>query len=114
MPLHDHPNMCIFFQMFRGKLRYSNLDKLDSKFKYNRLTDSEYQEYLEQQREISAKINSSATLEGNQMLVVRPSVDNLHEFFAEEDTCFLDICLPGYQNDISRKITYFKELPHLR
>jgi hypothetical protein len=43
-------------------------------------------------------------------MVVRPSRDNLHEFVAEENTCFFDICLPNYTNDALRKITYFKEV----
>lgn len=42
--------------------------------------------------------------------MVRPSRNNLHEFVAEENTCFFDICLPNYTNDSLRRITYFKEL----
>jgi len=34
----------------------------------------------------------------------------MHEFIAEENTCFFDICLPNYTADSLRRITYFKEL----
>jgi len=43
-------------------------------------------------------------------MMVRPSVSNLHEFVAEENTCFFDICLPNYTADSLRRITYFKEI----
>jgi hypothetical protein len=43
-------------------------------------------------------------------MMVRPSVNNLHEFVAEENTCFFDICLPNYTADSLRRITYFKEI----
>jgi len=34
----------------------------------------------------------------------------MHEFVAQENSCFFDICLPNYTpNSCSRKITYFKE-----
>jgi hypothetical protein len=42
--------------------------------------------------------------------MVRPSRNNLHEFVAEENTCFFDICLPNYTADILRRITYFREV----
>ncbi len=35
----------------------------------------------------------------------------MHEFVAEENSCFFDICLPNYTpNSHSRRITYFKEV----
>jgi hypothetical protein len=43
-------------------------------------------------------------------MMVRPSKNNLHEFVAEENTCFFDICLPNYTADSLRRITYFKEI----
>ncbi len=43
-------------------------------------------------------------------MMVRPSINNLHEFVAEENTCFFDICLPNYTADSLRRITYFKEI----
>ena len=43
-------------------------------------------------------------------MMVRPSINNLHEFVAEENTCFFDICLPNYTADSLRRITYYKEI----
>ena len=44
------------------------------------------------------------------MLLVRPSQGNMHKFYAEEDSCFFDICLPNYTADSLRRITYFNEI----
>ena len=44
------------------------------------------------------------------ILYVRPSTNNMHQFIATENSCFFDICLPNYtSNTCTRKITYFKE-----
>jgi hypothetical protein len=42
MPLHDHPNMCVFFRMLFGRLNYSSYDKIDEKFRYNKFSLDEY------------------------------------------------------------------------
>lgn len=35
----------------------------------------------------------------------------MHEFVAQENSCFFDICLPNYTPlNHSRRITYFKEI----
>jgi hypothetical protein len=34
----------------------------------------------------------------------------MHQFIAEEDSCFFDICLPNYTTDSLRRITYFNEI----
>jgi quercetin dioxygenase-like cupin family protein len=35
MPLHDHPNMSVFFRLLFGELNYTGYDKLEDKFRYN-------------------------------------------------------------------------------
>ena len=110
MPLHDHPNMCVFFRMMFGKLNYRGYDKLDEKFRYNKFSLDEYHELLDQKKRIAAKVSMRAMLHGPQFMMVRPSTNNLHEFIAEENTCFFDICLPNYTSDSLRRITYFKEV----
>ena len=51
------------------------------------------------------------TLKTDDVLFVRPSVNNMHEFVAKENSCFFDICLPNYTPmNHSRRITYFKEI----
>ena len=50
-------------------------------------------------------------LKTDDLLFVRPSTNNMHEFVAEENSCFFDICLPNYTPlNHSRRITYFKEI----
>ena len=44
------------------------------------------------------------------LLYVRPSTNNMHQFVATENSCFFDICLPNYSTEgHTRKVTYFKE-----
>jgi quercetin dioxygenase-like cupin family protein len=47
MPLHDHPNMSVYFKLLFGKLNYTSYDKIDDKFKYNQFSNDEYEELLE-------------------------------------------------------------------
>lgn len=35
MPLHDHPNMCVFFKLMFGSLNHYGYDKIEEKYKYN-------------------------------------------------------------------------------
>ena len=42
MPLHDHPNMSVFFRLVTGSLAYRAYDKVDDKFKYNDFASQEY------------------------------------------------------------------------
>jgi quercetin dioxygenase-like cupin family protein len=46
MPLHDHPNMSVFFRLVFGELKYYGYDKVEDKFKYNNFSTSEYEELL--------------------------------------------------------------------
>lgn len=113
MPLHDHPNMCVYFRMLFGKLNYQSYDKVDERFRYNKFSLDEYYELIEQKKRIGVKLTTETTLSGPQFMMVRPSRNNLHQFIAEENTCFFDICLPNYTNDSLRRITYFKDVASL-
>ena len=55
MPLHDHPNMSVYFKLMFGKLSYHSYDKVDDKFKYNRFSEDEHAELLESYSLIDAK-----------------------------------------------------------
>ena len=112
MPLHDHPNMSVFFRLVFGQLKYRAYDKLDSKFQYNDFVEDEYEELLHSKKRILARKSRLMTLREDDLLFVRPSRNNMHEFVAEENSCFFDICLPNYTPaNSSRRITYFKEEP---
>ena len=59
---------------------------------------------------IQAKKTKQMIIKPDNMLYVRPSTNNLHQFTATENSCFFDICLPNYTpNTCTRRITYFKE-----
>ena len=111
MPLHDHPNMSVFFRLVFGNLKYRAYDKIDEKYKYNDFVDDEYHEILEAKTRVQAKKSKLMNLKTDDLLFVRPSTNNMHEFVAEENSCFFDICLPNYTPiNHSRRITYFKEI----
>ena len=58
MPLHDHPNMCVFFRMMFGRLNYRSYDKVDDKFRYNKFSLDEYHELLESKKRIAARLST--------------------------------------------------------
>ena len=110
MPLHDHPNMSVFFRLVFGELKYHGYDKIDEKFKYNDFSSDEYLELLANKTAIKAKKTRQMNIKKDDVLYVRPSFNNLHTFEAMENSCFFDICLPNYTPASHfRKITYFKE-----
>lgn len=96
MPLHDHPNMSVFFRLVFGELKYHGYDKIDEKLKYNNISSDEYQELLANKASIKAKKTRLMTIKEDDVLYVRPSFNNLHTFEAKENSCFFDICLPNY------------------
>ena len=65
MPLHDHPNMSVFFRLLFGKLNHRGFDKVDEKFKYNRFSNDEYTEFLETKKEITVKEVSQTIISGD-------------------------------------------------
>ncbi len=62
MPLHDHPNMTVFFRLVFGELKYYGYDKLDDKFKYNQFSTNEYEELLNKKTTVKAKRTKLMTI----------------------------------------------------
>ena len=59
---------------------------------------------------IKAKKSKPMDIKAGDLLYVRPSTNNMHQFIAKENSCFFDICLPNYSADShTRKGTYYKE-----
>ena len=59
---------------------------------------------------IKAKKSKMMNIQEGDLLYVRPSTNNMHQFVAKENSCFFDICLPNYSPDgHTRKVTYFKD-----
>ena len=78
MPLHDHPNMSVFFRLVYGQLNYVAYDKVEEKFKYNQFADDEYHELIGTKKRIAAKKTKPMTLKADSLLYVRPSQSNMH------------------------------------
>jgi hypothetical protein len=101
--------MSVFFRLVFGELKYNGYDKIDDKYRYNDMAADEYTELLETKATIKAKKTRQMILKDNALMYVRPSANNMHQFVAQENSCFFDICLPNYTQSHLRKITYFKE-----
>ena len=110
MPLHDHPNMSVYFKLMFGSLKFYSFDKVEEKFKYNKFSNDEYAELIDTKHKVTATKSKAKVLDKKNLLLVRPSVGNMHSFVAQEDSCFFDICLPNYTTDSLRRITYFNEV----
>lgn len=54
MPLHDHPNMSVYFKLLFGRLNMTVYDKMADKFKYNDFSNDEYAELLQTKTKVSA------------------------------------------------------------
>jgi hypothetical protein len=111
MPLHDHPNMSVYFKLMFGKLNYHVFDKVDEKFRYNQLSDMEYQELMETKAKISAKKSAPKLLEKNNLLLVRPSCGNMHKFVRKRtvaSSTFACLTTRRTQNAASRTSTRYR------
>ena len=64
MPLHDHPNMCVFFRMMFGRLNFRSYDKIDEKFRYNKFSLDEYYELLATKKRIATRLKTQTILSG--------------------------------------------------
>lgn len=109
LPLISHfPLKISFCWYFSTKIGNRQVQFL--KYNYNNFSNDEYIELLETKKEITAKKSNIKILDKKNLLLVRPSCGNMHQFVAEEDSCFFDICLPNYTADSLRRITYFNEI----
>ena len=110
MPLHDHPNMSVFFRLVFGNLGYRAYDKIDEKYRYNDFVEDEYMTAIEDKKRIKARRSKLMNLQTDDVLFVRPSENNMHEFIAKENSCFFDICIPNYTSACaSRRLSFFKD-----
>ena len=73
MPLHDHPNMSVYFKLMFGRLSYTSFDKTDEKYQYNQFSNDEYDELIETKAKITAEKSELKYLNKSDLLLVRPS-----------------------------------------
>lgn len=114
MPMHDHPNKVVLFNMFFGKFKYISYDKMEEKYRYNKFTEEEYEELIKNKTVIDAVVKKDLTYTGANQVLMTPSNNNVHEFTAEENTCFLDASWPNYSGEVEKRKSYFVELKHQR
>ena len=64
MLLHDHPNMCVFFKLQFGRLNYKSFDKVDDKFRYNKMSIDEHIDLVAKKDIIKAKLIHEGIITG--------------------------------------------------
>ena len=65
-----------------GNLHYRAYDKVDDKYKYNEFAVQEYDELLMNKERIQAKKSRKMNIKAGDLLYVRPSTNNMHQFVA--------------------------------
>jgi hypothetical protein len=63
MPLHDHPNMSVYFKLLFGRLNMTIYDKVTEKYRYNDFSNDEYSELIETKQKVTANKTSNVILD---------------------------------------------------
>ncbi|MDF1665348.1 MAG: hypothetical protein P1V97_26540 [Planctomycetota bacterium] len=93
IPLHDHPQMTVFFRVLWGHLELKAYD-WDQRFPFEGL----------------ANPRSHVQLDGaSQTQLVRPELNNIHAILALSDCAFVDLFAPPYCADSGRSCSNYRE-----
>lgn len=98
IPLHNHPNMFVISKIIWGNVLINNYDKVPS-LKRHEAYDCFPVEKKEEKE-----------LKLNELAVLTPSQNNIHEVCALEDSALFDIILPAYDGKEDRDCDYFELL----
>lgn len=99
IPLHNHPDMFVISKVIWGSVLINCFDRKDQK-------DKQLEEYDVFQANEKEKIN----LKINDIAILTPNKNNIHEVIAHEDSAFFDIILPAYSDEESRSCDYYEKL----
>lgn len=99
IPMHNHPNMFVISKVIWGSVLINCFDK-----KAN--NEKNLEEYDVFQVEEKEKIN----MKKNDIAIVTPDNNNIHEVIAHEDSAFFDIILPAYEEEENRSCDYYEKL----
>lgn len=99
IPMHNHPNMFVISKVIWGSVLVNCFDR-----KVN--NDKQLEEYDVFQVEEKEKIE----LKKNDIAILTPDKNNIHEVIAHEDSAFFDIVLPAYEEEENRSCDYYEKL----
>jgi len=97
LPLHNHPNMLVISKVIWGSVQISSYDK---QVKINN--------QLEKFNIFQVNEKSKVILNLNEISILTPDKNNIHEVIAYEDSAFFDIILPSYDHCQNRECEYFE------
>ena len=95
IPLHDHPNILVISKIIFGNVLIKS---------YDRIKKGENKEEnffpVDERNEVNLKINDIG--------VLTPEYNNIHEVYAIEDSAFFDILIPAYDENNYRICNYYE------
>jgi len=110
IPLHNHPNIFVISKVIWGSVIINSFDKKIENdenniniFNHNN-SNSEYIFKVEENEKINLTAND------NQIGVLTPNKNNIHEVIANEDSAFFDIIIPAYDEGQNRPCDYYEKL----
>jgi cysteamine dioxygenase len=99
LPLHNHPNMFVISKVIWGSVLINCFDRTAN-------NDKNLEEYDVFQAEEKEKLN----LKINDIAILTPNKNNIHELIAQEDSAIFDIILPAYDDEENRSCDYYEKL----
>jgi len=111
LDLHDHPNMLVMTKYLMGSVQYRSLDLVD-KSQQIKLPTLLYQDERTDiiGTQLEATVRTEKVIKAGEISYLTPDNGNIHKFTALENTAFLDILLPNY-NETDRYCNYYVEVP---
>jgi len=100
LPMHNHPDMFVISKVIWGSVQINCYDRKAIN------DDKHLEEYDVFQVEEKEKIN----LKKNEITILTPNKNNIHEVTAYEDSAFFDIILPAYEEEENRSCDYYEKL----
>jgi len=110
LDLHDHPNMMVLSKYLMGSVHYRALDLVDRPQQIS-LPKLLYQDESTEMvgMKLEATVRCEKVLRTGEISYLTPERGNIHKITALENTAFLDILLPNY-NEVDRYCNYYTEL----
>jgi len=110
IPLHNHPNIFVISKVIWGSVVINSFDKITNNDNNNNnifihnYSSSEDIFKVEEREKINLNFND------NNIGILTPNKNNIHEVIAYEDSAFFDIILPAYDESKNRPCNYFEKL----
>ena len=101
IPLHNHPKMLVVTKLIWGNILIKNYDRtINDKKEVSHFNDN-YDCF-------KVKPKEDILLKQDDISILTPFSNNIHQIHAMEDSAFFDIILPAYDEENERECDYFE------